>query len=53
MAELYSCDPKKNTACKKTQCYINGGACYLTTEKKFEVGEKKKSSKKKVNKDEQ
>lgn len=27
---LYECDPEKNTGCAKTECYINGGECYLT-----------------------
>lgn len=27
---LFPCDPNKNTNCKKTSCYINGGDCALT-----------------------
>ena len=27
---FYKCDPEKNTECKKTMCYINGGECYST-----------------------
>lgn len=26
----YYCDPKKNTTCKKTSCFMNGGPCMLT-----------------------
>lgn len=29
--KLYLCDPEKNTDCKKTGCYLNGGYCYMTT----------------------
>jgi hypothetical protein len=32
---LYYCNPKKNTKCKKTHCFINGGMCFCTTEKTF------------------
>lgn len=31
----YLCDPKINTECKKTDCYINGGMCEYTTDKRF------------------
>lgn len=27
---LYPCDPKKNTECTKTGCFLNGGDCFLT-----------------------
>ena len=27
---FYECDPNKNTECKKTICFMNGGECYLT-----------------------
>ena len=27
---IYLCDPVKNTRCKKTGCYINGGKCKHT-----------------------
>lgn len=27
---LYICDPDKNTTCKKTACYVNGGPCNRT-----------------------
>lgn len=27
----YICDPKKNTECKKTSCWIYGGLCNCTT----------------------
>lgn len=29
---LYRCDPNKNTLCKKTACFINGGPCSHTTQ---------------------
>lgn len=32
---FYYCDPKKNTKCGKTECYIYGGECYSTTHKEF------------------
>ncbi len=35
--EAYVCDPKINTECKKTGCYINGGMCEYTTDKRFAV----------------
>lgn len=28
---LYFCDPSKNTECRKTGCYLNGGPCRHTT----------------------
>ena len=31
----YVCDPEKNTACKKTNCHINGGPCTRTTHLEF------------------
>ena len=31
----YKCDPKKNTACKKTACYERGGFCELTLNPEF------------------
>ena len=31
----YKCDPKKNTACKKTGCYERGGFCELTLNPEF------------------
>lgn len=27
----YLCDPAKNTECRKTSCFINGGPCHMTT----------------------
>lgn len=27
---LFPCDPDKNTKCKKSGCYRNGGDCYMT-----------------------
>lgn len=32
MDKLYRCDPDKNTKCKKTACFINGGECFSTTD---------------------
>ena len=26
----YLCDPKKNRTCRKSNCYENKGACYMT-----------------------
>lgn len=31
----YECDPEKNTTCRKSACYINGGPCRITTHKEF------------------
>lgn len=28
--DLFPCDPDKNDRCNKTNCYRNGGDCYLT-----------------------
>lgn len=33
----YVCDPKINTECKKTDCYLNGGLCEYTTDRRFAV----------------
>ena len=35
LSDLYLCDPAKNTECTKTVCHINGGECFLTTQKKY------------------
>lgn len=32
---LYKCDPAKNTSCKKSGCYVNGGPCKLTRHKEY------------------
>lgn len=32
---LYECDPEKNTECRKTGCYINGGECRHTTHAEY------------------
>lgn len=32
--KLYYCDPSKNKKCSKTWCYLKGGECFLTTDKK-------------------
>ena len=34
---VYVCDPNKNTNCEKTGCFINGGDCFLTTEKRYSI----------------
>ena len=39
---LFICDPDKNTKCKKTNCYINGGYCNKTTDIAF-MKEKEKT----------
>lgn len=31
----YTCDPIKNTQCKKTHCHINGGPCTHTKHLEF------------------
>ena len=42
---FYRCDPRKNTSCRKTTCYVRGGNCSLTSNPKCrcegtkEVGE--------------
>lgn len=33
--DLYFCDPEKNTTCRKTECYIYGGECHLTSQKAY------------------
>lgn len=35
LSDLYLCDPDKNTECKKTECYRNGGECVHTVHKKY------------------
>ena len=32
---LYFCDPSKNTECRKTGCYLNGGPCRHTTHAEY------------------
>ena len=39
---LFICNPDKNTKCKKTNCYINGGDCNQTTDIAF-MKEKEKT----------
>ena len=34
---LYRCDPEKNTECRKTACFLNGGPCMHTTKKEYEM----------------
>lgn len=33
--KAYTCDPEKNTECKKTACYAKGGPCKLTLNPKY------------------
>ena len=32
---LFTCDPEKNSECRKTGCYLNGGRCSSMTNPKF------------------
>lgn len=34
---IFLCDPKKNTRCKKTSCYLNGGDCRGTLHPAFSL----------------
>lgn len=36
LMNLYVCDPDKNTKCNKTECYLHGGQCQMTSNKDFE-----------------
>lgn len=31
MKAYYTCNPCKNVACNKANCYVNGGPCHCTT----------------------
>ena len=33
--DMYQCDPKKAAECKKSNCYLNGGECMMTTRKEW------------------
>lgn len=33
--KLYLCRPARNVACRKTNCYVNGGPCMCTSEKSY------------------
>ena len=33
--KLYYCDPAKYQQCEKTECYLYGGCCELTSFKEF------------------
>lgn len=35
---LYPCDPSKNTECRKTGCFKNGGPCNSTRHAEYAVG---------------
>lgn len=39
--DLYLCDPEKNTQCRKTACYINGGECHLTSQKAYRLSKRR------------
>ena len=32
---IWLCDPLKNTSCKKSCCFLNGGRCYQTVFERF------------------
>lgn len=32
---MYVCDPNKNEKCRKTNCFIMGGECHCTFDKRF------------------
>lgn len=34
--KTYPCDPEKNTACGRATCFIEGGICRRTLNKRFE-----------------
>ena len=34
-SQLYYCDPSKNVECRKTNCYKNGGPCYLVVDEQY------------------
>ena len=35
MLKIYSCDAERNTSCRKTMCYLNGGPCECTFDKEY------------------
>jgi len=35
LMSLYVCDPDKNTKCNKTDCYLHGGRCQMTSHEEF------------------
>lgn len=35
---IYPCNPKLNIYCNKSGCFLNGGQCYSTKEKRFAAG---------------
>ena len=38
---FYPCDPEKNTPCSKTNCFMDGGECWMTVHEEYrEDGEK-------------
>ena len=37
--DSFLCNTKKNIACKKRMCHINGGPCYFTHNKEYEKNE--------------
>jgi len=35
MEQVFKCDPEKNVACKKNDCFMNGGSCKATRHLEF------------------
>lgn len=35
LSAMYMCVPSKNKECRKTNCFIVGGECYCTLDKRF------------------
>ena len=40
-AIFYKCDPNKNTECRKTGCFENGGECEMTTNEELAINGKR------------
>ena len=36
----FYCDPRKNTQCKKSNCYVNGGKCNITEHMQYSLNYK-------------
>lgn len=45
MEMAYTCDPGKNTECKKRHCWWNGGECRITSRKEYAVDAEQKKPK--------
>lgn len=41
----YTCDPAKNTECKKRHCWWNGGECKITLNRAFATDDEQKKEK--------